>query len=359
MAQVELERLSRDYTTNPPAKGERLNKEDLQYLYCELNLTSQQIADIFHCAKHSVTHACYKYGLQKSAEQRTNIAIQTNKVVQANRTLERKEEMKQKQKEWWNNRTQEEKEAWKQQVSINSQLMWENMDPQQKLNIKQKMSNSAKKRCAIQTQEQKQHRIDAFKESWHGATEQEKQQRTLNNSNSKKLWWQQLSEDKKQQRSKKRNETMCNKTIEELQQIQDKIYNTKKKNNSLNVSKPEEFCSQLLKQYFEDVQCQYKCEEFPFAVDFYIPQLNLFIDLNFHWTHGKEPFNENNTQHQKQLEQWRQRSEKSKFYSNAIYTWTDLDVRKSIITEQNGINRLVFYKQSTFENWLEEIKHGA
>lgn len=61
-----------------------------------------------------------------------------------------------------------------------------------------------------------------------------------------------------------------------------KIYKSKKQNNSFNSSSYEEnFYSNLL-TIFEnsDVVRQYKDERYPFACDFYIKPLDLFIELN-------------------------------------------------------------------------------
>lgn len=120
-----------------------------------------------------------------------------------------------------------------------------------------------------------------------------------------------------------------------------KQYETKKKNNSFNTSKPEEEIYKLLCQKYGNVKRQYKSEKYPFYCDFYIPSEDLYIEYNGHWTHGQEPYDENNLLHQEKLKLWE--SKNSKFYNNAIITWTKRDVLKRKIAKENGLNWVEFF----------------
>ena len=82
-----------------------------------------------------------------------------------------------------------------------------------------------------------------------------------------------------------------------------KALETKKKNGTFNSSKPEEDYYNLLKEKYgeEDVVRQYRDERYPFACDFYIKSLDLFIECNYSWTHGGHPFDENNEEDLKLL----------------------------------------------------------
>lgn len=353
----DFSKLSRDYKKDPLKKGEPICKQDLMYLHNELNLLNKETAEILGCPKHKVDHFCFKYGLKKTREQRLTISYQCNKDKWNNFSEEKKQAIRAKQKAWWDNRSKEQKEEWKRIVSKNSKAMWKNMSEEQIQEMLNKMSITAKRNNENMTEEEKLHRIQAFKNTWYGASEKEKQLRNKHNSESKKEWWNNVSEEVIQQRSKQYKKTMSSKTEEELKEIQNKIYETKRKNNTLNVSKPERYYENLLKQKYKDnVLCQYKSNEFPFACDFYLKHIDLYIDLNFHWTHGKHLFDVNNEEDKQTLELWKQRSIKSKFYKNAIYTWTDLDIRKDKISKQNNINRVVFYTEKEFNKWFEEDK---
>ena len=117
---------------------------------------------------------------------------------------------------------------------------------------------------------------------------------------------------------------------------------TKKKNGTLNTSKPENQSYQILKEKYKDIMQQYISNEYPFNCDFYIPSLDLYIECNYHWTHGGHPFNENNLEDQIKLNKWKNKN--SKFYNNAIYVWTDLDVRKRNIAKENNLNYIEVWK---------------
>lgn len=136
------------------------------------------------------------------------------------------------------------------------------------------------------------------------------------------------------------------------QEFKDKEYVTKRINNSFNKSSKEDQVYNLLLTILDknNIIRQYKSKKYPFTCDFYIPEKDLYIEYNGHWTHGKESFDKNNIEHQKILEEWKRKSEKSKFYKNAIYTWTDLDVRKLKAFKENNLNYKIFWN-------LEEVKN--
>ena len=114
-------------------------------------------------------------------------------------------------------------------------------------------------------------------------------------------------------------------------EVRSKVNNTKKENNSFNISKPEDdYYNDLVNVYGEhDVIRQYSDDRYPFACDFYIKSLDLFIELNKCWTHYNEPFDSNNIKHQEVLKVWEEKAKDSDYYKNAIYTWTILDVKKA------------------------------
>jgi transcription elongation factor Elf1 len=124
-----------------------------------------------------------------------------------------------------------------------------------------------------------------------------------------------------------------------------KRYETMKKNNSFNISKPEEdYYQYLLTQYEkDDIIRQYRSEEYPFNCDFYIISEDLFIECNYSWTHGFKQFDENNKKDLELLSMWKSKSNGNDYYANAIYTWTDLDVRKRKIAKENNLNIKFIY----------------
>lgn len=121
---------------------------------------------------------------------------------------------------------------------------------------------------------------------------------------------------------------------------------TKKQNHSFNKSEPEEkMYIDLCKEYGEDnVIRQYvDNKRYPFACDFYIPSEDLFIECNYSWTHGGRPYDPNDIDCQDQLSYRKLKSETSKYYKNAIYTWTILDVKKQEYAKKNHLNYKAIY----------------
>lgn len=139
---------------------------------------------------------------------------------------------------------------------------------------------------------------------------------------------------------------MRNKTEEEKEQWKIKEHFTKKKNHSFNSSKIEKrFYQNLCNIYSQNtVIPQYRDERYPFNCDFYIANNDLFIECNFHWTHGGRPYDPNNPTCQAQLKEWQEKAQTSQFYKNAIETWTVRDVEKQKCAKQNNLNYEAVYE---------------
>lgn len=143
--------------------------------------------------------------------------------------------------------------------------------------------------------------------------------------------------------------------------ILNKIYITKKKNNSFNTSKDEEEIYNLLLKKFskDDIFRNYKSKLYPYRCDFYIKSLDLYIEYNGTWTHGWHnnkclgSFNKENTEHVKLLEFWK--SKNTKYYKRAIDTWTRTDVNKLVIAKQNKLNYKIFWNMVEFNEWNKTI----
>lgn len=137
-----------------------------------------------------------------------------------------------------------------------------------------------------------------------------------------------------------------------LPETQQKRYNTMKKNNSFNISNPENEAYNLIKRKYNDVIRQYKSDLYPFACDFYIPSKDIYIECHFHWTHGGRPFDKTNDNDKNMLKIWEHKN--TKFYQNAIYTWTCLDVKKRETAKNNNLNFFEFYTILELINWLNK-----
>ena len=127
-------------------------------------------------------------------------------------------------------------------------------------------------------------------------------------------------------------------------EIQEKIYNTKKKNNSFNSSKIEVQFEDYLKENNINYKKQYKSELYPFNCDFYLPEKDLYIEINAHWTHGGHPFDYTSKEDQLKLETWKQK--RTNFYDNAIQIWTKRDVLKRETAKKNNLNYLEVFSNN-------------
>ena len=144
--------------------------------------------------------------------------------------------------------------------------------------------------------------------------------------------------------------------LDNLKNYKEKEYNTKKKNNSFNISKPEDKSYAILKEYYPDIVSQYKDNRYPFACDFYIPSLDLFIECNYHWTHGGKPYE--GTEDDKQIvEKWKAKG--TKFYINAIQTWTVRDVNKRNIAKQNKLNYIEVWNIKEIKKLLKNNDYSS
>ena len=126
---------------------------------------------------------------------------------------------------------------------------------------------------------------------------------------------------------------------------------TKRKNNSFNISKIENDSYNLLKEKYKDIKYQYKSELYPFYCDFYIPSLDLYIECNYHWTHGDHIYNENNIEDKNKVKFWKEKN--TKYYNQAINTWTIRDINKINIAKKNNLNYLIFYNFDDFKNYFK------
>ena len=134
-----------------------------------------------------------------------------------------------------------------------------------------------------------------------------------------------------------------------------KNYISKKKHNTFNSSKIEQQFKEYLEQnYPNDFEYQYSSEPYPFNCDFYIKSLDLYIEINGSWTHGGHPFDENNQEDIDKLNLWKEKN--TKYYQNAINTWTNLDVRKRNTAKENKLNYLEIFS-TNIKTCIEKLQY--
>lgn len=139
---------------------------------------------------------------------------------------------------------------------------------------------------------------------------------------------------------------------ENILSINDKRNKTKKINNSFNTSNTEDKIYELLSQYYEVQRNWNKDLRYPWMCDFYIKNLDLFIECNFHWTHGGHPFDPTSIKDQVKLEQWK--SKGTKYYVNAIKTWTTRDVNKRNKARKEGLRYVELWSYEGAMKYINE-----
>ena len=120
-----------------------------------------------------------------------------------------------------------------------------------------------------------------------------------------------------------------------------------------------------LKYESDDIITQYKSKEYPYYCDFYIKSINLYIEIQGHWTHNDHPFDINNLNDQLIMDIWRTKSLSDKYYKNALNTWTIKDVEKRNTAIQNNLNYLEIFGKTDlnkyidiFENYIKNMENN-
>ena len=129
---------------------------------------------------------------------------------------------------------------------------------------------------------------------------------------------------------------------------QRRISRAKRENGTFNTSSSEDVLYKLLVEYVNQhgmtVVRQYRDDDrYPFAADFYIPERDLFIELNGSWSHGGHWYELERAMDQKTVQTWRTRGKQSKYYINALETWTKRDVRKREAARQAELNYVTLW----------------
>lgn len=153
------------------------------------------------------------------------------------------------------------------------------------------------------------------------------------------------------------NNVLANPTIHSkgIEKAKESIVNTKRKNNTFNKSHIEDKMYFKLIEIFgiNEVIRNYKSAKYPFLCDFYVKSLNLYIELNIHWTHGKHWFDSTNKNDLDILNVWKEKAKVSKFYENAIDTWTKRDIHKRNTAISNKLNYVVLWNENDINKFVK------
>ena len=91
--------------------------------------------------------------------------------------------------------------------------------------------------------------------------------------------------------------------------------------------------------------------------DFYIPEIDTWIEMQGFVTHGPEQFNENNIEHLEKVSILKQKNMAHKtpnknLYFEIIKCWTEVDVKKRNTAKCNNLNYKEFWNIEQLKEWL-------
>lgn len=109
-----------------------------------------------------------------------------------------------------------------------------------------------------------------------------------------------------------------------------------------------------LTKKFDNVVREYRSVDYPFNADFYIPEIDTYIELQLFWTHGGHPFDPSSEDDINIVNYLKNKIENGhKNYEQVLLVWTEVDPHKRTIAKKNNIKLFEFYSEDSFYNWLE------
>ena len=371
--EIDYSKLKRDYKNNPLKRGELPDRGDVKYLFLTLNLGVEECAEICNCTARKIRLVCIEHGYKKTKEQRTECRNKTVLKKYGCTNVSQLGDIKELKKEksiekYGVDNVAKAKEVKEKTEKTNLEKFDGN--PMQNKTYIEKYNNTIKEKYGVENVfqnkdvQEKQRKTLLYKYGVDNAQKcQEIRDKSLNTriekyGDTKLFGTGSFKKQVKQTNLEKygvENIMQTPKMKKHFKdigpQITQKCYETKKKNNSFHISKPEQLIYEKLCRKFKSVKRQYKCERYPFCCDFYIDDIDLFIEFQGTWTHGGEPFCENTCK--EQLLEWKEKAKFSEFYGAAIETWTVRDVEKRRWAKEHKLNWIEFFTFEEFLNWYD------
>lgn len=370
---VDTQRMSRNFFESPITSREAISYNDLHYLFMELNLTKNEVATVLGTNSTKVFKYLKIYNIVKDkykiSKSQAQMLLHTKGVTNVMKLKEVAEKCSKSMLKTMELNGEEIKQ--KRIDTIRSKYNVDN--PSQSEMIKQKKRETCFRNYGYDNPnkcpEIRKRTEQTVRSRYNGFTLEKESKNRIKYDNTIETKYGVDNPMKCDKISRKTSQTLKSKTKEisekcllkygvawtsQLQSVKEKINRTKRKNNSFHISKPEERVYYKLSQKFI-VNRQYTSINYPFACDFYIPELDLYIECHFTWTHGAKPFDSTDEECIDILNKWKVKSNSSTYYKNAIKVWTDLDVRKKQVSEQNNLNIIFFYTEKEFNEWYNSL----
>ena len=136
-------------------------------------------------------------------------------------------------------------------------------------------------------------------------------------------------------------------------EMQERRYNAMKRNHTFNSSSAEEELFLYIKSRFPTVVRQYKDKNrYPYFCDFYIPELDYFIELQGYYTHGKHPFNPNSNEDLQLIEYYKKKYGED---CQPITIWSIKDVEKRDCAKRNHLNFKEVWSLEEGKNFVNDL----
>lgn len=136
-------------------------------------------------------------------------------------------------------------------------------------------------------------------------------------------------------------------------EMQERRYNTMKRNHTFNSSSTEEEFFLYIKLRFSKVIRQYKDKNrYPYFCDFYIPELDYFIELQGYYTHGNHPFDPNSNEDLQLIEYYKKKYGED---CQPITIWSIKDVEKRNCAKRNHLNFKEVWSLEDGKNFVNDL----
>lgn len=113
-----------------------------------------------------------------------------------------------------------------------------------------------------------------------------------------------------------------------------------------------------LEQFFTSNNIKYepnysKDPRYPFHCDFYLPEIDTFIEINNFWHHNSHFYDCNNDNDIKIANYWKEKSKEKPQYKVALEVWTIRDVNKRNCAIKNNLNYIVLWNKDDIDLFIK------
>jgi hypothetical protein len=324
---IDKSRLKRDYVSNPLKAGERPYKEDLEYLYLELNIRDKDLQIIFNTSYSSVRRYLQKYSLKKPKELIQQNKCATNIAKYGVPYISQNKEIREK-------------------IALTNIAKYGS-----KCSVNIEKSEQTKLLRYGNTRYTNRQKAKATNKRIHGDENYNNRNKAYETCLERygTIFYTQTNEYK---------ELYSNSNF--VKQKQEKEHITKKKNGTEGVSIKEDKLFNILLTKFPDVKRQYRTDVYPYPCDFYIPSLDLYIEYQGEPGHGTEPYI-GTPEQVKLANTWMQKSteinwkgQKKTRYLTMYKRWTITDPNKRKIVKDNHLKWIEFFNEKEFMDWFNK-----